>query len=156
MAYRLHKETPQLKIKNWGAQPASRHLSLETPKTSVLSSSLPRLATTPRCGLCRAAPSRSLRLDRKSLSRGNTGEHRNIHTEAEKQWWNLGRFVIFNFIMPIAWLLRRLNKVTLRATSSANWLSFPNTINIAFFFAQCILSRSEQQPSSPNSGYQGS
>lgn len=145
MAYRLHKETPQLKIKHWRAQPASRHLSLETAKTSVLSSSLPRLATTPRCGLCRAAPSCSLGLGRKSLSRGNAGEHGHRHTEAEKQWWILGRLVIFNFIMPIAWLLRRLNKVILRATSSANWLSFPNTINIAFVVVvvQCISSRSE-------------
>lgn len=142
MAYRLHKETPQLKIKNWRAHSASRHLSLEMAKTSVLSSSLPRLATTPRCGLCRPAPSCSLGLERKSLSRGQAGEHCHRHTEAQKQCWNLGSLVIFHFIMPIAWLLRSLNKVILRATSSANCLHFPNTTNTAFFVVvQCISFR---------------
>ena len=58
--------------------------------------------------------------------------------------------------MPICGLLRSLNKVILRATSSANWLSFPNTINIAFLLLLLRVFHLEvnRQPSSPNSLYQ--
>lgn len=53
--------------------------------------------------------------------------------------------------MPICGLLRNLNKVILRATSSANWLSFPNTINIALLLLRVFHLEVNRQPSSPNS-----
>lgn len=50
MAYRLHKETPQLRIKI--EEPYGQaDISLEMSGETVLLSVLPHLATTPRCGL---------------------------------------------------------------------------------------------------------
>lgn len=78
MAYRLHKESPQLRIKI--EEPNGQaDISLETPgKTSII-----KWLTTPsnnsQVWAVWAAPSHSLRLDRKSLGIGNKREHHHTH-----------------------------------------------------------------------------
>lgn len=83
MAYRLHKETPQLRIKieepngqaDISPETSGRHSFMEWLTTPSNSSQVWAVW---------AAASHSLRLDRKPLGMGNEGEHHHTHLRKQR------------------------------------------------------------------------
>lgn len=154
MAYRLRKETAQLRIKLEEPNGQADNLNQRCLRRHRWYHGAYHAAT-PRCGPGRQRHHGPLCWTEKHQGWQIKGDL-TTHTHwSREHWWNMGSLVIFNFMMPICWLFRHLNKVILRATSIANWLRFPQARNTAFC-VKCVSPRGEQQPSRHNSVYQGS
>lgn len=79
MPYRLHKETPQLRIKIEEPNREADNLTRDVWEDRVDIKRFTTPSNNSQMWAVRAAPSHSLSLDRKSLGMANKGEHHHTH-----------------------------------------------------------------------------